>query len=274
VVSQARKAFLEASEEGDNLVVFRPQLTAVAMAGEEETWVERIRYALKNDEFYATHQSIVDLDGEGEHLIENLVILRGDDSEYPQKEFASVADKHELAGAIDRCVIPEMLKSVADVDESQIVSLSTQSVADPGFPSWLLDHLKMHAVDGNKLIIQIPADAAQANLKPTQRLMKDLAPLGCRLSISSFGPERRTLQLFEHLEARYVKLHTALTDELQGNTRAQESIQEIVEAANRNNAVVIADEISDTSNLAVLWQCGVKLIAGAFLKETSQVVGQ
>ena len=274
VISQARKALLEASEEGDTLVVFRPQLTAVAMAEEEETWVERIRYALKHEDFYAIHQSIVDLDGEGEHLIENLVMLRVDETEYGLKEFSEVADRHELAGAIDRCVIPGILRSIADVDESQIIALSTHSIADPAFPSWMMDHLRMHAADASKLIIQVAADAAQANLKPTQRLMKELAPLGCRLSISAFGSERRTLQLFEHLDARYVKLHTRLTEELQGNTRAQESIHEIVEAANENNAVVIADEISDTSNLAVLWQCGVKLIAGAFLKETSQVVGQ
>jgi len=37
---------------------------------------------------------------------------------------------------------------------------------------------------------------------------------------------------------------------------------------------VIADEVADTSSLAVLWQCGIKLIAGAFLKESSQVIAQ
>lgn len=274
VIAQARKAFAEAAAEGDTLVTYRPQLTAVAVAEEETIWVERIRFALKNEDFYAAHQSIVDLDGEGEHLIENLVRLRGEEFDYPLSDFAAVADKHNLAGHIDRSVIPAILRSIADNNESQIFSLSTHSLADPGFPAWLLDHIKIYAVDARKVIVQVPADAAQANLKPAQRLARELAPIGCRLSISAFGPERRTLQLFEHLNARYVKLHTALTDELQGNTKAQESIQQIVEVAGEHGAVVIADEISDTSNLAVLWQCGVKLIAGAFLKETPQVVGQ
>ena len=275
VISQARKAFNEAAAQGgENLVVFRPQLTAVAMAEEESAWVERIRYALKNDDFGATHQSIVDLDGEGEHLIENLVYLRGDESEYPMTEFAGVAEKHDLAGAIDRSVLPSILRSIADTEESQIVTLSTHSIADPGFAGWLRDNLRTHAVDGRKLVIQVPADAAQANLKPTQRLIRELAPTGCRLSISEFGAERRTLQLFEHLDTRYVKLHSSLTAELQGNSRAQEALHQIVESASEHGAVVIADKISDTSNLAVLWQCGVKMIAGAFLEETPQVVGQ
>lgn len=274
IILQARKAFAEASEQGDEVVAFRPQLTAVAMAEDESLWVNRIRFALKNEDFYPAHQSIVDLDGEGEHLIENLTFLREENSEHPPSEYMAIAEKHDLAGAIDRNVIPAILRSVADNDEKQIISLSMHSVADHGFPAWLLDHLKMYAVDANKLVLQIPADAAQANLKPTQRILKELGPKGCRLSISMFGPERRSQQLFEHLEIRYVKLHPSLTADLAGNTKAQDSIRSIVEAASSHNAVVIADEISDTSNLAILWQCGVKLIAGAFLKETSQVVGQ
>lgn len=275
VIAQARKAFNEATAQGgEGLVVFRPQLTAVAMAEEESTWVERIRYALKNDDFSTTHQSIVDLDGEGEHLIENLIHLRGEETEFPMTDFAAVAERHDLAGAIDRAVLPSIMRSISDKEESQIVTLSTHSIADPGFAGWLRDNLKTHAVDGRKLVIQVPADAAQANLKPTQRLFRELAPAGCRLSISEFGSERRTLQLFEHLEASYVKLHSSLTAELQGNSKAQDALHQIVESATDHGAIVIADKISDTSNLAILWQCGVKMIAGTFLEETPQVVGQ
>ncbi|HKJ17142.1 MAG TPA: EAL domain-containing protein [Xanthomonadales bacterium] len=274
VIAQAQQAFSEATDEEENLVVFRPQLTAVAPAEDESEWVDRIRFGLKNEDFVAVHQSIVDLDGEGDHVFENLVFLRGEETEHPAIEFAAVADKHELSGFIDRSVIPGILRSVSDHAESQIISLSTHSIADPAFPGWLREQFRMYAVDAGKLIIQIPADSAQANLKPTQRLMKDLIPLGCKLSISSFGPERRTLQLFEHLDVHFVKLHTELTEELQGNSKAQESIRQIVDTANEHESVVIADEITDTSNLAILWQCGVKMIAGAFLKEDSQVIAQ
>jgi len=47
-----------------------------------------------------------------------------------------------------------------------------------------------------------------------------------------------------------------------------------VEAAEPHGALVIADEVSDTSSLAILWQCGVKLIAGSFIRETTQVLAQ
>ena len=102
--------------------------------------------------------------------------------------------------------------------------------------------------------------------------MKELKPLGCHLAISLFDAERRSLQLLEHLDISYVKIHPSLTNDLTANTKNQESVSKIVEAAEAHDVLLIADEIEDTSSLAVLWQSGVKLIAGAFLRESSQVL--
>ena len=274
IVSHARTAHAEGIAGAEEICMFRPPLTPVALAEDENLWLSRIRLALRQDNFYTEQESIVDLDGEGEHLLENKVCLRVEDEEFQQANFAAAADKHELAGAIDKSVIPQVFRTIANSDEKQIITLSTQSVADPEFPAWLVDHIRIHAVDASKLVIQIPADTAQANMKPTQRIMKELSPQGCKLAISMFGPERRTLQLLDLLKPSFVKLHPSLTTDLAENQGAKDSIREIVEAAAANKASVIADNISDTSNLATLWQCGVKLIAGAFLAETSQVVGQ
>jgi EAL domain-containing protein (putative c-di-GMP-specific phosphodiesterase class I) len=104
--------------------------------------------------------------------------------------------------------------------------------------------------------------------------MKELKPLGCQLAISHFDTERRTSQLLKHLEVSYVKLHPDLTEDLTANSKSQELIRKIVDAAELHGASVIADEVADTSSLAVLWQCGVKLISGAFLTESSQVIAQ
>jgi EAL domain-containing protein (putative c-di-GMP-specific phosphodiesterase class I) len=104
--------------------------------------------------------------------------------------------------------------------------------------------------------------------------MKELKPLGCQLAISRFDAERRTSQLLKHLEVSYVKLHPDLTENLTANSKNQELIRKIVDVAELHGASVIADEVADTSSLAVLWQCGVKLISGAFLTESSQVIAQ
>ena len=274
IISRARKAQAEAAEKGDQFVVYRPQLTAVASMEGEQDWLDRIRYALGNQDFYSVQQSIVDLDGEGDQMMENVTFMRGENGDHSSREFQKVADRNDLAGAIDRHVIPGLLKTFVDSDERQIISLSNNSILDYGFPGWFADQMKTACVEGNRVILQIAASAAHTNLRPAQRLMKELKPLGCRLAISMFDAERRSRQLLEHLDVSYIKLLPSVTEDLTANTKNQEAVRKIVEAAELHGVDVIADEVADTSSLAVLWQCGVKLIAGAFLRESSQVLAQ
>ncbi len=274
IIAKAREAYSEAAQTGDEINIYRQKLEAVTSDDDDQHWVNRIKYALNNQDFYTVQQSIVDLDGEGKQLMENLTFMREEVGDHPPAKYEQVADRNDLAGIIDRHVIPGLLKTFVESDETQIISLSNNSVLDYGFPGWFADQMKANCVDGQHIVLQVDASAAQTNLKPAQRLMKELKPLGCQLAISRFDTERRTSQLLEHLEVSYVKLHPQLTENLTANSKNQESIRKIVEAAERHGAAVIADEVADTSSLAVLWQCGVKLISGAFLQESSQVIAQ
>jgi len=223
---------------------------------------------------YSVQQSIIDLDGEGEHLMENLTYLRDDTGDLGPQKFMAIADRNDLAGSIDRFIIPGLLKSFVETNDKQIITLSNNSILDYGFPGWLAEQMQESCVEGDRLILQISAAAAQSNLKPAQRLMSELKPLGCKLSISGFDTDRRNRQALEHLPVSYIKIQQSMTENLTGNTASQDDIRKIVEAAENHGVLVIADEVADTSSLATLWQCGIKLIAGAFLKENSQVVGQ
>jgi diguanylate cyclase (GGDEF)-like protein len=274
IISKAREAYAEAAQLGDEIIIFRQKLEAVTSDDDDQQWISRIKYALGNQDFYTVQQSIVDLDGEGKQLIENLTFMREEAGDHPPAKYEQIADRNDLAGAIDRHVIPGLLKTLVETNDTQIISVSNNSILDYGFPGWFADQMKSNCVEGGRIILQVNASAAQTNLKPAQRLMKELKPLGCQLAISHFDTERRTSQLLKHLEVSYVKLHPDLTENLTANSKSQEFIRKIVDAAELHGASVIADEVADTSSLAVLWQCGVKLISGAFLTESSQVIAQ
>jgi len=274
IIAGARKAQAQAAEHGDQLVIYRPQLTAVASAGGEGVRLERIKQALSNNDFYSVQQAIIDLDGDGEQIVENITFMRGDDDDHSPVDYLDLADRNDLAGSIDRQVIPGLLKSMVEGDQRHIVNLSSNSVLDYAFPGWFAEQVKTACVDGSRVILQIAAATALNNLRPMQRLAKELLPLGCALSISNFDAERRTCQLLEHIDVSYIKMRPELTFELTSNAKLQESIAHIVEAAEPRGVAVIADEVQDTSSLAVLWQCGIKLIAGSFVRESTQVVAQ
>ncbi len=274
IISKARQAYNEAAQSGDKIIIFRQKLEAVTSDDDDQHWINRIKFALGNQDFYTVQQSVVDLDGEGKQLMENLTFMREEVGDHPPSMFEQVADRYDLAGVIDRLVIPGLLKTFVESDEIQIISVSNNSILDFGFPGWFAEQMKANFVESQRIVLQVDASAAQTNLKPAQRLMKTLKPLGCQLAISHFDTERRTGQLLEHLEVSYVKLHPKLTENLTANKKNQEAIRKIVDAAELHGALVIAGDVADTSSLAVLWQCGVKLITGAFLKDSSQVIAQ
>jgi len=274
IIAGARKAQAQAAERGDQLVIYRPQLTAVTSAGGEGVRLEHIKQALANHDFYCVQQAIIDLDGDGDQIVENITFMRSDADDHAPADYLPLADRNDLAASIDRQVIPGLLKSMVESDQRHIINLSTNTVLDYAFPGWFAEQVKAACVDGSRIILQIAAATALNNLRPMQRLVKELESLGCGLSISDFNAERRTCQLLEHIGVSYIKMRPELTFELTANAKLQESIAQIVEAAEPHGIAVIADEVQDTSSLAVLWQSGIKLIAGSFVRESTQVVAQ
>ena len=71
-----------------------------------------------------------------------------------------------------------------------------------------------------------------------------------------------------------IKLRPGLAQGLSSNTANQEIIRAVVRSVEKQNVTIVADEVQDAADLAVLWQCGVKLVTGDFLNEAPQVVGQ
>ena len=274
VINQARTAFKEASQKGNTLVRFKPALTTVSSGEADRDWVERIRYALNNHDFYTVQQSIVDLEGENEGLFENRTFMREEEGDSPAIEFMQAAERNDLGSMIDRHVIPQLMVAIAGTGDKHIISLSINSILDFSFPHWFERMLKETEVVGSQVVLQVSAIVAETNMKPTRRVIDELKEHGCSFVLSGFDNDRRTLQLLDHLPVEMVKLRSGLAKGLSSSTENQEIIRAVVRAIEPHNITIIADEVEDASDLAVLWQCGVKLVTGDFLNEAPQVVGQ
>ena len=274
IISQAKTAFKQASQTGNTLARFKPALTTVDSGEGERDWVERIRYALNNHDFYTVQQSIVDLEGENEGLFENRTFMREEGGDTQASEFLLAAERNDLGSTIDRHVMPQIMLAIAGTGDRHIISLSTNSILDFSFPNWFQRMLKETEVEGSQLILQISAMVAESHLKPTRRVIEELQSLGCNFVLSEFDNDPRTLKLLDHLAVGMIKLRPGLARGLSSNTANQEIVRAVVRATETRNITIIADEVQDASDLAILWQCGVKLVTGDFLNEAPQVVGQ
>jgi diguanylate cyclase (GGDEF)-like protein len=273
-LSQARLAHAEAAQSGNCLLQYKPQLVAVASEEEDQQWVERIKYALNNEDLYSIQQSIVNLEGDAEGLFENRTFMRNEGGDRPPEEYMPAAEKYELASTLDRQVIPGLLKAISGSGDRHIINVSGNSLLDFSFPSWFEHQLHEQEVVGSQVILQFTAEAAARDPNATRRLVDELGRQGCAFSISNFDDQEPIRNLIGRLPLTMIKLKPGLTRGITGNPEALESIRNVVFAADRASVQVVADEVRDAADMAALWQCGVKLIAGEFLKEAPQVVGQ
>lgn len=274
IITQAKNAFKEASRSGGILSHYKPALKTVSTGNDERDWVERIRHALNNHDFFTVQQSIVDLEGENEGLFENRTFMREESGDVPATEVMPIAERNDLGSAIDRHVLPELMAAIAGTGDRHILPLSINSVLDFSFPNWFKRTLEETEVEGSQLILQISAITAESNLKTTGRVIDELRDLGCAVLLSEFDNDRRTIQLLEHLKCNMIKLRSGLAPGLASNAANQETVRAIVRAISKYNITIVADEVKDAADLSVLWQCGVKLVTGDFLNEAPQVVGQ
>jgi len=273
-ISQARSAFLEASRNGNALALWKPPVIEKSEDADDGGWAEKIRYALNNSEFYSVQQSVANLEGESEGLFESRTFMRDEAHDIAAETYLPFAERCDLGAAIDRHVIPGLMKAIAGSGDRHIINVSANSTLDFSFPSWLQHQLRELGVEGSQLILQVSAQTATQHLKPCARLMEELRASGCDFSISEFDDRRRHGELLESLQVQWVKLRSGVAPGLANNSAHQAIVRNVVSAAEKAKAQVIADEVQDAADLAVLWQCGVKMVSGEFLKESPQVVGQ
>jgi diguanylate cyclase (GGDEF)-like protein len=274
IVDHSLDAFEQASKTGNCAMEYKPRLAAAKSGESDQQWVERIRYAIDNHDIYSVQQSIVNLEGETEGLFESSTFIREEGDDLPSDQFMPIAERNDLGATIDRHVIQGLMTAISGTGDRHIINLSSNSLMDFSFPSWFIHQLEEKEVLGSQIILQLSAPSVEANLKPASRLIEELKASGCEISLSTFDDQRKICALLDHLDISMLKLRPGLTDSLTNNTAHQAIVTEVVRAADRKQVSVIADGIKDAADLAVLWQCGVKLVAGDFLKESPQVVGQ
>jgi len=273
-LEKARAACRLAAEDGNTILRYKPARLAGVTDDEEAQWRERLRYALDNEEFFTVQHSIMNLEGDLEGLVENRTYMHEDDTDVPAADYLAAAERNQLASQVDRQAIPGLLRAVAGGDDRQIIEISGNSLQDFSFPTWFQRTLQDTRFPGQRVVLQWPAWAARQQARAARRLIEELEPLGVQFSVSGFDTDPKTLDLLGALKLQYVTLDPALTRDLESDSTRVDAIREVVRAAEAVQTLTVASDVSSSSDLAMLWRGGVKLVSGDFIQETPRVIGQ
>jgi len=279
VLGVATTALRAAQGEGGNRVhLVDPSEQDKAAAEKSRHWLKLIDEALASDGFVLYYQPIISLHGAEGDFYEILLRMNGPKGEIPPNQFLPIAERHGKLPAIDRWVIANAIRSIAERERAGhrttfFVKLTPQSLDDQTLLPWIAQQLKNSRQRGDSLVFEMPESKVVTGLKPARAFAKGLEQLHCGFALEQFGSGLNSFQLLKHIPAHYLKIDRNFMAELPRHKENQDRIKDICDQAHHAGKLTVAEFVEDAASMSILFNCGVNFVQGNFLQEPEKVLG-
>ena len=271
VIARADLACESARSYGGNQVLASSAIADnIISTGASNNHEAMVRAILDEHRARIYYQPITSLKGELSNQYEILIrIIDESGSVILPGEFISMASKCGLAAAVDRYVIENVMKMMADNRGQAMtlfIKLTGQSVADQEFPVWIMHKIKEYAINPAQLVFEVAENLLQTDIKNLSMLSKAINAVGCKIAIEHY---RMSCQLhhLRHIHVYYLKIDSGLIESIRGKGASLLKVAAIMKMARENNYITIAEGVESSAALALLCELGVDMAQGYFIQE-------
>ncbi len=271
LLAQADMACYEAKSRGRNCFsIFRGAEDQPDTMTPYIGWSQKIRHAIEHDTFALHYQPIISMASEQAELFEVLLRMVDDhDTRLPQA-FLPVAERFGLMLDIDRWVIRNALKALAQFRRSGAdlvfcVNLSGHAFEDPQLVDRVKEGLAEYALPPSSVVFEITEQVAIRYLDSANRRMHKLMDLGCRFALDDFGAGFSSLTYIKRLPVDYIKIEGSFVENLAKDVIDQAMVKSIVQIARTTGKQTIAEYVQDAKSLRMLRRLGVDYAQGFYV---------
>jgi len=281
LLEDAEQAHRTALQQGGNKVVgwTPPTVDAEGRVTDNE-WQRRITEGLKANKFILAFQPVASLTGEPTDLHDVLVRMRGDkDEEIPPKDFLPAAERIGMMTAIDRWILENSVKMIAERAKqghksSLFVRLSDQSLTDKNLVPWIEKLLSgATGIGPGQLTFEIPEKSAEKYLTDTSAFAEAVKKLKCGFALEHFGighDPMHTLELIKGVD--YLKIDGSISAVLATDPKRSDMVKKLVEKAQSQGIKTVAERVEKPETMAVLYTLGIEFIQGNIVQEAEVVM--
>jgi len=252
-----------------HLHIYNPEEDRSTVESVDQSWADKIKDALKNNNFRLLYQPIVSLGAEKEKLFEVLLRIKssGNEDTLPN-QFLHFAQQSKLDNSIDKWVIKQSVQTIEKNQSEPIrlfINLSEASLKDINFIEWLQDNYDSQLIN---LVFEIPEHIALKWPSETLHFIQQIHNLNGEVCIDQFGNHPENQAQIDSLHADHHKIDGTFISNLSTNRKHQSIIHNICLNAQDSNTdtSLIASYVQDADSLAILWREGVDFIQGNYLQ--------
>lgn len=273
LASQAEIALNEALRSGgDAYVRYRPRVSE-DVSDDDQAWRERLSHALDHDEIRLMTSPITRMDEDTTMIyeIDSRMRAEGSDEVILPSVFLSAAARVGLAPRMDRDLLRRLAKLIEErttrPGDAWLVTLSSASISDPDFCSQLENWLRSPLIKANQLIWGLRDFEIEDKLRQAQDFISRFKAFGCRFALTDVGPESNVDAILNYLELAFMRLAPEMVQNLSDNENLRLKLADTVREGKLTATEVIAPRVEHASDLATLWQLGITLVQGEFVRE-------
>lgn len=213
-------------------------------------------------------QPVVAVAGSDEAQFQVLVRARTPDGAIrPARDLLPAAEQSGVMPAVDRWVMTQVvayLSHHAQRTARLFVTQSPRTLADDGYADWLIRLLDAHGVDRSLLVIDLRAQDMQAHSATLRRFSERMVGAGLPLCLSGYRKSPEMASMLSQLALAFIRLSP---DYSRGAVHARDEIRTLIDAVHRQGIKVIAQQLEDPQDAALLWISGIDYIQGNLVQE-------
>ena len=186
----------------------------------QKSLADRLIASLQQDEFVLYAQSILPLAPQsGERPFQEIFVrFKEEDAKLlPPGTFFPVLEEAKLLPYLDRWVanrLARWVRSAVGIKPDWViprnnVNLSDATLSDPGYGQYVCRYVDDSYLSNGALGFEIALDSAISHEAPVQKLMAEVRPFGCSLTLSGFDGSKASFSELEDLAPDYIKISVA-----------------------------------------------------------------
>jgi len=257
------------SSGGNQVMVNSAAADDMIITGSNVNHEEMIRATLAENRIMIYYQPISSLkDNPGDYFEILVRIVDDSGNSILPGEFFSMAETTGQAVDVDLYVIEKVMQMMAENRDRQMtlfIKLTRQSVADHDFPLWVIGKIKEYDINPEQLVFEVAETTLQSNLKNLSMLSKALHTINCKIAIEHYRMLTKPQHLL-HIHTDYLKIDSSLVENISRKGKDLEKVTAIMDIAQKNNCITIAEGVENPASLAILWELGVSLAQGYFIQ--------
>ncbi|QKF81230.1 EAL domain-containing protein [Halarcobacter ebronensis] len=258
VIAYARKKF-------EPILIYNDSFNIQESFEENIKWIKKIRNGVRNGNFKAYFQPIVDTKTKEVYKYEALVRYIDDDGTVVSPyTFLDIAKKAKLYPNIIKIMINEAFNLIKNKDKRVAVNISFEDIASAATMSYVYNVIENNKEYASKLEFEILESEEISDFSEVFKFIENMKKYECKIGVDDFGAGYSNFNMLVNLDIDFVKIDGSLIRGINESRNQQIIVRTIDEFAKKFGFKTVAEFVSDENIYNEVKEIGVSYSQGYY----------